>query len=839
MTAQESLLINIDKEFTGKVKMCNGQLVSATGRGTLVIDTKQGRRYIKEVMLVPGLDENLWSVGQMIIHGYFLLFRDSMVEIFDDRSLHNMVIRVEMTENKSFPLPLNYNQAISLRASVIESTWLWYKRYGHLNFQSLKDVQRMDMVQGLPKLHGEKEICEGCVLGKHHWESFEAGKSWRATQPLETIYIDVCGPMQTATETSNKCIFVSYGNCEKGYRLFNLKTQKINILKDVVFNEDTRWNREDGVKVNISVPMIIGGTDNSESSQNPQNAISQNSTPSSTPVKLKSLSEIYVACNFCIVEPENFEEAESDIAWKKAMEDEMAMIEKNSTWELVNRPSEKPMIGFKWVYKTKLNMDGTVQKNKARLVAKGYFQQPGVDFNETLAPVARLDTIRTLISLAAQKGWNLFQLDVKSAFLNGVLEEEVYVDQSQGFEVKNEENKVYRLIKALYGLKQALKAWYSEIDTYFSQRGFKKSPSEATVYVKGGNETDVLMVGIYVDDVVFTGNNEKMMMDFKEDKMQKYEMSDLGKIVGSLLYLTATRPDVMFAASLLSRFMCNPTKIHMGTAKRGVLSLFGSVKQQSVALSIVEAEYVSAAEATSQAIWEDFEIHDAIILGSAMEVGADLKMSKHSLEVDEELLIEEEEEDIHTTRVEQPLPQPPKPSKPPITSKDVPISFHSNVIPPNALFPHRFLIPKKDESEKDILEAIPKVQSDIPILGTPSQVPDCVEVFKEPCTPRRRSQEKEVAGECVNCIKEVVHETTKPKEVEFYDTGQGPTITFNLAKFNIPATFKDVVFAPTLEFKPLPDHFKYHLSFKDSMCEHFEKHVVKNVPLYAVGLVQA
>ncbi|KAM1861452.1 hypothetical protein ACFX13_013520 [Malus domestica] len=210
---------------------------------------------------------------------------------------------------------------------------------------------------------------------------------------------------------------------------------------------------------------------------------------------------------------------------------------------------------------------------------------------------------------------------------------------------------------------------------------------------------------------------------------------------------------------------------------------------------------------------EDFEIHDAITLGSAMEVGADLKTSKHSLEMDEELLIEEEEEDIHTTRVEQPLSQPLKPSNPPTTSKDVPISFHSHVIPPNVPFPRRFLIPKKEESEKDIVAAFPKVQNDIPILGATNQVPDCVEMFKGLCTPRRMIQEKEVAGECQEFIKEDVFDTPKPKEVEFDDTGQITPIIVNLAKFKVPKTFKEV--APTLEFKPLPDHFKYHLPFKD------------------------
>ncbi|KAM1017141.1 hypothetical protein ACFX13_047468 [Malus domestica] len=130
-------------------------------------------------------------------------------------------------------------------------------------------------------------------------------------------------------------------------------------------------------------------------------------TPSSTPVRLRSLDEIYATCNYCVVEPETYEVAEKDKAWKKAMKEELEMIENNDTWELVNRLSDKPVIGVKWVYKVKLNLDGYVQKNKARLVAKGYSQKLGVNFNETFALVARLDTIRTWIALAAKKRWKL------------------------------------------------------------------------------------------------------------------------------------------------------------------------------------------------------------------------------------------------------------------------------------------------------------------------------------------------------------------------------------------------------------------------------------------------
>lgn len=118
-------------------------------------------------------------------------------------------------------------------------------------------------------------------------------------------------------------------------------------------------------------------------------------------MKWRNISDILAQCNLCIVEPEKYEEAAQDKAWIKPMEEGLSIIEKNGTWELVDRPSDKQVIGVKWVFKTKLNLDGSVQKNKTRLVAKGYVQKPGIDYNETFAPVARLDTIRTLIALAA------------------------------------------------------------------------------------------------------------------------------------------------------------------------------------------------------------------------------------------------------------------------------------------------------------------------------------------------------------------------------------------------------------------------------------------------------
>ena len=163
-------------------------------------------------------------------------------------------------------------------------------------------------------------------------------------------------------------------------------------------------------------------------------------------------------------------------------------MKKNQTWELADKPENKKPIGVKWVYRTKLNPYGSVNKYKATLVVKGYVQIFGVDFFETFAPVARLDTIRLLLALPAQKGWVVYQMHVKSTFLNGYLEEEIYIEQLEGFEVQGHEDKVYRLRKALYGLKQAPRSWYNIIDTHLMNLGFIKIVSEFTQYVKKTNK---------------------------------------------------------------------------------------------------------------------------------------------------------------------------------------------------------------------------------------------------------------------------------------------------------------------------------------------------------------
>ncbi|MCH85372.1 hypothetical protein A2U01_0006218, partial [Trifolium medium] len=187
------------------------------------------------------------------------------------------------------------------------------------------------------------------------------------------------------------------------------------------------------------------------------------------------------------------------------MDQEMTSIEKNDTWELTELPAGHKKIGVKWIYKTKLNEKGEVEKYKAILVAKGYSQQH------------------------ASKGWKIFQLDVKSAFLHGELSENVYVDQPLGYQ-KAGKDKVYKLKKALYGLKQAPRAWYSKIESYFVQEKFEKCPHEHTLFVKQSSQGKLLIVSLYVDDLIYTGNDEEMFESFKNSMRSKFAMTDLGKM---------------------------------------------------------------------------------------------------------------------------------------------------------------------------------------------------------------------------------------------------------------------------------------------------------------------
>lgn len=354
-----------------------------------------------------------------------------------------------------------------------------------------------------------------------------------------------------------------------------------------------------------------------------------------------STNEIHLICLLVDAENISFEEAVRDKKWQTAMNEEIKAIDRNNTWELVELPKGSQPIGVKWVFKKKMNAQGDIERYNARLVAKGYKQKAGIDYDNVFAPVARMETIRLLISQAAQLKWPIFQMDVKSAFLNGVLKEDVYIEQPPGYMKVGEEKKVLKLKKALYGLKQAPRAWNTRIDSYFKENGFEQCPYEQALYVKknGGN---MLFVAFYVDDLIFMGNNDEMIEDFKGTMTREFEMTDLGlmkfflglevrqvetgifisqetyakeilkkykmancnlvstpmepgaklskfdggervdanryrSLIGSFRYLTCTRPDLSLSVGIVSRFMEEPVHSYWKALKRILRYIQGTV----------------------------------------------------------------------------------------------------------------------------------------------------------------------------------------------------------------------------------------------------------------------
>ena len=195
------------------------------------------------------------------------------------------------------------------------------------------------------------------------------------------------------------------------------------------------------------------------------------------------------------------------------MKEELNQFEKNNVSMLVPLPKAQYDVGIKWVIRNKLDESGKVIRNKARLVAQGYNQLERIDYDETFAPVARLEAIRMLLAYAAYKGFILFQMDVKSAFLNGFISQEVYIKQPLSFENENLPHHVFKLSKALYGSKQAPRAWYKRLSLFLLKNGFKIGKVDTNLFILH-EKNDFLIVQIYIDDIVFGATNQNLCKNF-------------------------------------------------------------------------------------------------------------------------------------------------------------------------------------------------------------------------------------------------------------------------------------------------------------------------------------
>ncbi|GJY11064.1 retrovirus-related pol polyprotein from transposon TNT 1-94 [Tanacetum coccineum] len=278
-------------------------------------------------------------------------------------------------------------------------------------------------------------------------------------------------------------------------------------------------------------------------------------------------------------EPKKVSEALMHPRSVDAMQDELNQFARNKVWKLVPAPYGKTIIGSKWVFRNKRDETGIVIKNKARLVAQGYNQQEGIDYDETFAPVARLEAIRIFLAFATYMNFIVYQMDVKSAFLNGKLKEEVYVKQPLGFESNEFPNHVCKLDKALYELKQALRAWYETLSTFLTEHKFVRGV--LTYFLRfqiKQSERDILInQEKYVKDLLkkhdINGSSVKTSMvppnNLGPDLSGKVVNETQYKgMIGSLMYLTASRPDIQFSTCLCARYQANPKESHLIAVKR-------------------------------------------------------------------------------------------------------------------------------------------------------------------------------------------------------------------------------------------------------------------------------
>ncbi|GJS27282.1 retrovirus-related pol polyprotein from transposon TNT 1-94 [Tanacetum coccineum] len=530
-------------------------------------------------------------------------------------------------------------------------------------------------------------------------------------------------------------VFLGYSQNSKAYIILNKHTRKIEESLNVTFDEtpppsktsplvDDDLDEEEAIReiekknlendVEDETLEIDEIVNIKESRNHPlENAIG-NLNQRTLRSQAQNQSNFY--CFVSTIKPKNVNEALGDKSWIVAMQEELNQFIANDVWELVPQPKNMTIIGTKWVFRNKLDENGIVSRNKARLVAQGYNQQEGIDYDETYAPVARLESIRILLAYACALDFKLFQMDVKSAFLNGFINEEVYVAQPPGFIDFEKPDHVYKLKKALYGLKQAPKAWYDRLKAFLIKHEYKMGMVDNTLFTKK-KSSNLIIVQIYVDDIIFGSTCQDMCDEFAKIMHDEFEMSMMGELnfflglqikqmedgiffnqskyikemlkkfgledskpmktpmssdtklmkdeecesvdstkyrgmIGSLLYLTASRPDIMFSVCLCARFQEAPKTSHLEAVKRifryikgtthlglwypkgtgietvvyadsdhagdyvdrkstsGICTFVGycltswfSKKQTALAISTTEAEYVSAKNACQQALW--------------------------------------------------------------------------------------------------------------------------------------------------------------------------------------------------------------------------------------------
>ncbi|KAJ9540834.1 LOW QUALITY PROTEIN: hypothetical protein OSB04_027340 [Centaurea solstitialis] len=812
---------------------------------------------------IPNMIKNVLSFDLLVDQGFYYKYDYKMISVFKNNIFYFKATPV----NGLYTVNLQDNNSeiyhISKRSKDIEDqTYLWHCRLGHINKKRVELLLKGGFLGTFD--YKPFDNCESCLSGKMTKQPFNK-ENERATDLLEIIHTDVCGPfshvarggyryfitftddfsrygyvylMRHKSESferfrefqnevqnqlgrkikflrsdrggeylsdefdnhlmerqqiektpyelwkgkkpnisflriwgcevyvkrptseklkpkSDKCFFVGYPRTTVGYYFYNPEENKVFVARNGKFLEEkflSYGNTRKDVNLQVvdeenTTPIVEPEIqhENVEPQSEPIEEVQTQDLRRSSRVRQEPdryLGFLVSQDSGDLNEPTSYGETVSGSEseqWQEAMKAEMQSMYDNQVWELTDLPQHCRAVGRKWVFKKKTDMDGNVHTFKARLVAKGFTQTHGIDYDETFSPVAMLKSIRILMAISAYFNYEIWQMDVKTAFLNGKLTEDVYMEQPEGFIDPKNPNKVCKLLKSIYGLKQASRSWNLHFDERIKEFGFTKSEFEPCVYTKFSGSIVTFLV-LYVDDILLIGNDVPTLQSVKSWLSKCFQMKDLGEAayilgikiyrnrskrliglsqstyidkilkkfrmdesnkgfipmqhgivlsktqcpvssqdqdkmksvpyasaIGSIMYaMLCTRPDVAYSVSVTSRYQQNPGEPHWVAVKnilkylrrtKDMFLVFGgfedeisvngysdasfqtdrddfrsqsgyvftlnggaiswkSLKQDTIADSTTEAEYIAASDAAKEAVWLKNFLSDLRVVAS-------------------------------------------------------------------------------------------------------------------------------------------------------------------------------------------------------------------------------